>query len=254
MPKRKADEAEITEDNVMEEVTTTGKVPKTKKKRFDHTELAKQVTSECEVPFELQNVVATFSLGVDNLSLKTLCLQKPFMEYNPVKFAASTVRIREPRTTALIFASGNMVVTGARTELASRLAARKYTRLLQKHMVPVSFRNFAIQNIVASADVGYAIRLKELARAYGVFCSYEPDLFPGLILRTTCPKLVFLMFRSGKIVITGGKTRDEIKSTFGVVYNGIIKNYLEQGAAIRSSAEYRVQMRQSILPPSVFDK
>ena len=103
--------------------------------------------------FELQNVVATFNLGVDTLDLRAIALRKPFVEYNPQKFAAATIRIREPRTTALAFASGNMVCTGAKTEIEARIAGRKYVRLLQKHGIPVSFRNFKIQNIVASAEI-----------------------------------------------------------------------------------------------------
>ena len=74
--------------------------------------------------FELQNVVATFNLGVDNLDLRAIALEKPFVEYNPQKFAAATLRIRDPRTTALAFASGNMVCTGAKLEVLSRLAGR----------------------------------------------------------------------------------------------------------------------------------
>jgi hypothetical protein len=41
------------------------------------------------------------------------------------------MRIREPKTTALIFASGKMVVTGAKSEDDSRLASRKYARIIQ---------------------------------------------------------------------------------------------------------------------------
>ena len=95
-------------------------------------------SAELNLPtFELQNVVATFNLGVDHLDLRAIALEKPFIEYNPQKFAAATLRIRAPRTTALAFASGNMVCTGAKTELQSRLASRKYVRLLQKHGIPV---------------------------------------------------------------------------------------------------------------------
>lgn len=53
-------------------------------------------------------------------------------EYNPKRFAAVIMRIREPRTTALIFSSGKMVCTGAKSEEDSRLAARKYARIIQK--------------------------------------------------------------------------------------------------------------------------
>jgi transcription initiation factor TFIID TATA-box-binding protein len=194
--------------------------------------------------FELQNVVATFNLGVDTLDLRAIALEKPFVEYNPQKFAAATLRIRHPRTTALAFASGNMVCTGAKTEIESRLAGRKYVRLLQKHGIPVSFRNFHIQNIVASAEIPHTLKLMELSRAYGPYVSYEPDLFPGLVFRTTAPKLVFLLFRSGKIVITGAKCRKEIAETFQSLFFGTIVNYIDYDDTSSSSSDYRAKMRR----------
>jgi len=195
--------------------------------------------------FKLQNVVATFNLGVDYLDLRAIALEKAFIEYNPQKFAAATVRIRSPRTTALAFASGNMVCTGAKTELEARLAGRKYVRLLQKNGIPVSFRNFKIQNIVASSEVPHTLKLLELSRAYGPYVSYEPDLFPGLVFRTTEPKLVFLLFRSGKIVITGAKSRLEIESTFKSLFYGIIMNYIDWDDTSQSSSDYRSKMRRN---------
>ena len=195
-------------------------------------------------PFELQNVVATFNLGVDHLDLRAIALRKPFIEYNPQKFAAATLRIREPRTTALAFASGNMVCTGAKTEIEARIAGRKYVRLLQKHGIPVSFRNFKIQNIVASAEIPHTLKLMELSQTYGPYVSYEPDLFPGLVFRTTEPKLVFLLFRSGKIVITGAKCRDEIQSTWTSLFYGIITKFIDYEDTSSSSSDYRAKMRR----------
>lgn len=197
--------------------------------------------------FELQNVVATFNLGVDHLDLRAIALRKAFIEYNPQKFAAATLRIREPRTTALAFASGNMVCTGAKTEIEARLAGRKYVRLLQKHGIPVSFRNFKIQNIVASAEIPHCLKLLELSRAYGPYVSYEPDLFPGLVFRTTSPKLVFLLFRSGKIVITGARCRDEIQSTFTSLFYGIVTKFIDYDDVSASSSDYRAKMRRRLM-------
>ena len=181
---------------------------------------------------------------MDQLDLRAIALEKPFIEYNPQKFAAATLRIREPRTTALAFASGNMVCTGAKTEIQSRLAGRKYVRILQKHGIPVSFRNFKIQNIVASAEIPHTLKLLELSRAYGPYVSYEPDLFPGLVFRTTAPKLVFLLFRSGKIVITGAKCRSEIANTFKSLFFGIIIKYIDYDDTSSSSSDYRAKMRR----------
>lgn len=219
---------------------------KPKRKRIDPNDFRNAAEREDLVlpEFELQNVVATFNLGVDHLDLRAIALEKPFIEYNPQKFAAATLRIRQPRTTALAFASGNMVCTGAKTEMESRLAGRKYVRLLQKHGIPVSFRAFKIQNIVASAEVPHTLKLMELSRSYGPYVSYEPDLFPGLVFRTTEPKLVFLLFRSGKIVITGAKSRAEIEKTFKMLFYGIIVKYIDWEDDTQSSSDYRSKMRR----------
>ncbi|KAJ2520731.1 TATA-binding protein (TBP), partial [Coemansia sp. RSA 1937] len=79
----------------------------------------------------LQNIVATVNLDC-RLDLKSIALHARNAEYNPKRFAAVIMRIREPKTTALIFASGKMVVTGAKSEDDSKLAARKYARIVQK--------------------------------------------------------------------------------------------------------------------------
>lgn len=232
-------------------MSTRKKTPKAKRKKrkrelINPDDFKQAAVSEDLIlpSFELQNVVATFNLGVDHLDLRAIALEKAFIEYNPQKFAAATLRIREPRTTALAFASGNMVCTGAKTEAQSRLASRKYVRLLQKHGIPVSFRNFKIQNIVASAEVPHTLKLLELSRSYGPYVSYEPDLFPGLVFRTTAPKLVFLLFRSGKVVITGAKSRSEIESTFKTLFFGIIVKFIDWDDTSQSSSDYRAKMRR----------
>jgi len=81
------------------------------------------------------------------------------------------MRIRDPKTTALIFASGKMVVTGAKSEDDSKLASRKYARIIQKLGFPAKFTDFKIQNIVGSCDVKFPIRLEGLAYAHGPFTS-----------------------------------------------------------------------------------
>lgn len=101
----------------------------------------------------------------------------------PQRFAAVIMRIREPKTTALIFASGKMVVTGAKSEDDSKLASRKYARIIQKLGFNSKFTDFKIQNIVGSCDIKFPIRLEGLASRHHNFSSYEPELFPGLIYR-----------------------------------------------------------------------
>jgi transcription initiation factor TFIID TATA-box-binding protein len=165
----------------------------------------------------LQNIVATVNLDC-RLDLKTIALHARNAEYNPKRFAAVIMRIREPKTTALIFASGKMVVTGAKSEDDSKLASRKYARIIQKLGFDAKFTDFKIQNIVGSCDVKFPIRLEGLAFAHGTFSSYEPELFPGLIYRMVKPKIVLLIFVSGKIVLTGAKQREEIYAAFEAIY------------------------------------
>ncbi|GBF60709.1 TATA-box-binding protein [Trichophyton mentagrophytes] len=136
----------------------------------------------------------------------------------PGRFAAVIMRIREPKTTALIFASGKMVVTGAKSEDDSKLASRKYARIIQKLGFNAKFTDFKIQNIVGSCDIKFPIRLEGLASRHHNFSSYEPELFPGLIYRMMKPKIVLLIFVSGKIVLTGAKVREEIYQAFEMIY------------------------------------
>jgi len=171
----------------------------------------------------IQNIVSTISVGC-KLDLKKIALQARNAEYNPKRFAALIMRIREPRTTALIFSSGKMVCTGAKSEDESKLAARKYARIIQKLGFNAKFLDFKIQNIVGCVDVQFSLRLESFHTCHSTFCSYEPELFPGLIYRMIKPKVVLLVFVSGKVVITGAKTREEIYEAFNNLYP-ILKSF-----------------------------
>eukprot|EP01132_Coremiostelium_polycephalum_P001178 gene1178-1490_t len=165
----------------------------------------------------LQNIVSTVNMATE-LDLKAIALGARNAEYNPKRFAAVIMRIREPKTTALIFKSGKMVCTGAKSEESSRLAARKYARIIQKLDFPAKFTDFKIQNIVGSCDVKFPIRLEGLQNAHMSFTNYEPEIFPGLIYKMIQPKVVLLIFVSGKIVLTGAKVREEIYEAFENIY------------------------------------
>ena len=162
---------------------------------------------------KLQNIVSTSNLKCI-LDLREIALKAKNAEYNPRRFAAVIMRIKEPKTTALIFSSGKIVCTGARTEEESRQASRIYAKIILKLGFPVKFSEFTVQNIVASCDVKFPIRLEGLANTYLKFCSYEPEMFPGLIFHMQDPKIVLLIFVSGKIVLTGAKKREDIYKAY----------------------------------------
>ena len=184
----------------------------------------------------LQNIVSTANLGC-TLNLRQIALQAKNAEYNPKRFAAVIMRIKEPKTTALIFSSGKMVCTGAKSEEDSRKASRKYAKIIRSLGFPVEFKEFTVQNIVGSCDVKFQISLSKLNMQLGKFnfgsdsgtknkkyiCHYEPEIFPGLIYHMLEPEIVLLIFVSGKIVLTGAKEREEIYEAFKKIYPVLYK-------------------------------
>lgn len=167
---------------------------------------------------KIQNVVSSVYLGV-KLDLRKIVQSCKNAEYNPKRFVALVMRLREPRTTALVFSSGKIVCVGAKSEEEARLASRKYARIIQKvGFKDVQFRDFKIQNIVGSCGVKFPIRLEGLACDHEDYSCYEPEMFPGLIYRMVQPKIVILVFVSGKVVMTGAKSRLEIYRAFENIF------------------------------------
>jgi transcription initiation factor TFIID TATA-box-binding protein len=121
-----------------------------------------------------------------------------------------------------------MVITGAKSEEKSEAAAKSYAKLIKKAGFPgLKLQDFKIQNIVGSCDVKFPISLESLNSDHSLFSTYEPELFPGLIYRMKSPKVVLLIFASGKIVLTGAKTRDDIYNAFKNVYN-VLKKFAKK--------------------------
>jgi transcription initiation factor TFIID TATA-box-binding protein len=158
---------------------------------------------------KLTNIVATVNLGMQ-LELQKIAHSIKNAEYNPTRFQAVIMRISQPRATSLLFRSGKLIVTGAKTQHESLNAAKKFIAILQKVGCAVALNDFKIQNITATLDLGFPIRLEGFLYSHAANSTYEPELFPGLVYRMTSPKIVLLIFVSGKIVLTGAKTTDAI--------------------------------------------
>ncbi|CAG4971448.1 unnamed protein product [Parnassius apollo] len=179
--------------------------------------------SQAKNSIKLQNCVSSVSLGCELKLLDIYCRTR-FSEYNPARFQGVVMKILEPRATALVFRSGKIVCTGARNEHDSYIAARKFARIIQKLGFPAKFLDFKIQNFIATADLRFPVRLEALQQAHGQFASYEPELFPGLVYRMVRPRVVLLIFVNGKIVFTGGKSRNEISEALEIIYP-ILRSY-----------------------------
>lgn len=166
----------------------------------------------------IQNMSSTANLGRP-IDLKKVALKCRNTEYNPKRFAAVIMRLREPRATALIFASGKMVVTGVKSTHNAQLGCKKFAYILERiGFQPQEFIDFKVQNMVGTTDVGFPIRLEGLVYAHSAFASYEPELFPGLIYRMVSPRVVLLIFVSGKLVITGAKKETDLSLALTKLY------------------------------------
>ncbi|KAK4109110.1 TATA-box binding protein [Canariomyces notabilis] len=174
----------------------------------------------------LQNVVATVNLDC-RLDLKLISQQARNVEYNRTKFHALIMRIKEPRTTTLVFASGRVVITGAKSEEQARFAGRRHARAIQKCGFNTKFKDFKVQNFVGSASCGFFIRLEGLAHKAHDSAKYEPEIFPGLVFRMVTPRVVCLVFANGKVVLTGAKTEGAVFHAFANLYPMLLDFKLE---------------------------
>jgi transcription initiation factor TFIID TATA-box-binding protein len=177
---------------------------------------------DIDIPNELfphiDNVICSFNLRQD-IDLKTLAFRARNAEYNPRKVNSAVLRFRSPKCTALIYSNGKVMITGTRSEEEGRTACKKVAVIVSKCNHPnVRFADFKIENIVASTDVRYPVRLEGLAYEHRASCSYEPELFPGLVYRLLEPKISLLIFVSGKVVITGARNREDIITAFKSIY------------------------------------
>ena len=160
----------------------------------------------------IQNVVATaaFNHPVD---LDAVVKAFPHVEYRPQVFPGLPFRLKRPKTCTLIFHSGRMVCTGAKSEREARRAVLKVAKELKKGGIIIPGKpEIKITNIVASGSLGGPVDLEALCERARVGGSlmYEPDQFPGLIYRMENPRVVFLIFSAGQIVCTGAKKEEDV--------------------------------------------
>ena len=169
--------------------------------------------AKVEPVVKIENVVATAALK-HRIDLNAMVETFPSVEYRPEQFPGIIFRLKRPKTTTLIFASGKMVCTGARSEKEGKRALRKLVRVLKEGGIIIMGKlKIKIVNVVASASIGGTVDLLELyesARDMRGRILYEPDQFPGLIYRMNDPKVVMLLFSSGKLVCTGARKEEDV--------------------------------------------
>ncbi|NQV08313.1 TATA-box-binding protein [Candidatus Woesearchaeota archaeon] len=158
---------------------------------------------------QVVNIVVSTSLEHD-IPLEKMAATLSNTEYNPEQFPGLVIRIKDPKTSALIFSSGKVVCTGARSMDKVEESIKKIIKSLEKINIKIKIKpEVKIQNIVASGTVGVDLNLNTLAMKLEN-TEYEPEQFPGLVYKLPQAKATFLLFSNGKVVCTGTKSEGEV--------------------------------------------
>src|SRR3989338_2800252 len=163
-----------------------------------------------EPNIEIVNIVVSGQVDQDKIPLEKMAAMLPNTEYNPEQFPGLVLRIREPKTSALIFNSGKIVCTGARSIEKVDEAMLRIVEALKKIGVDVKTKPvYTVQNMVASGGIGLELNLNTLAVKLEN-TEYEPEQFPGLVYKLRGTNATFLLFTNGQIVCTGTKSKEEV--------------------------------------------
>jgi transcription initiation factor TFIID TATA-box-binding protein len=171
--------------------------------------MAKKETKEAKKSIRIVNIVVSTGLEKE-IPLEKMAATLPNTEYNPEQFPGLVLRIKEPKTSALIFSSGKVVCTGARTLEEVDRSIQSIIKSLKRLDITVTIKpEITVQNIVASGSIGMDLNLNVLGIKLPN-TEYEPEQFPGLVHKLKGTNATFLLFSNGKIVCTGTKTEQEV--------------------------------------------
>jgi transcription initiation factor TFIID TATA-box-binding protein len=154
----------------------------------------------------IENVVASTGIGQE-LDLQSVAMDLEGADYDPEQFPGLVYRTQEPKSAALIFRSGKIVCTGAKsTDDVHQSLRIVFDKLRDLNIQVDEEPEIIVQNIVTSADLGRNLNLNAIAIGLGL---ENIEQFPGLVYRLDEPDVVALLFGSGKLVITGGKQPED---------------------------------------------
>jgi len=164
-----------------------------------------------EPTVNIENVVASATFK-QRFSLGEIAKRIPGTKYNPSEFPGLVMHLEKPKTAILLFSSGKLVCTGARSENQAREAIKKVTEMLEKAGIKIEQEpEVRVQNIVASANLYSYLDIERIHEKFPYESMYEPEQFPGLIFRMEDPPVVMLLFTSGKVVCTGSRKEEDAR-------------------------------------------
>jgi TATA-box binding protein (TBP) (component of TFIID and TFIIIB) len=187
------------------------------------------------------NVVATFSLGVP-VHLAYIISRLVGVSFNPSCFAA--VKLCSEAATELVFSGGAVVCAGASSVQMARIACTECTLLLTRVGVQAEVSKFTVQNVVSTGNAGFPVDLFALAAALPLNAHFDPDCFPGCMVRLPKCALVIIIFKSGKCIITGLASRALSLIAWRLFHRLLMNFAMRESVVHESEADYRRRQRQ----------
>jgi transcription initiation factor TFIID TATA-box-binding protein len=168
---------------------------------------------------KIENIVVSGSIA-DAIDLELISDKIPGCVLNKKRFPGAVYHMQNPKSAALIFASGRIVITGLITPEDIPVALQNLLRDFRRAKIPCEDNpQVAVKNIVCSYNLGSPCSLNRIMISLmdSENIEYEPEVFPGLVCRITDPKVVFLLFSSGKTIITGGTNMEDVERSVEIL-------------------------------------
>ena len=185
---------------------------------------------------EINNIITSANLG-NNLYLNNIALKLKNVDYNLNKSSNLTLKAKNCKIIATIFSNGKMICSGAKNEKESKASCVKYAKIIKKIENNVDLKDLKIQNMVATFDVRFKINLDKLFKEINTlinnskkfgnnynYCKYNKNEYPGLVFYMNDSKINFVVYETGKVVLSGAKSRNEINDVFKNIYPLLIES------------------------------
>lgn len=162
--------------------------------------------------YTIVNIVASANLNT-NIDLYNLAVSIPSVEYEPEQFPGAILKLKEPKVSMLLFKNGKVICSGASSESQIPLAIYKASKMIHEIQKGVKIQknaDYTVVNLVTTANLKMNLDLFKTAMESDNV-EYEPEQFPGAILRIHDPKLTLLLFKNGKLICAGAKNEELLK-------------------------------------------
>jgi transcription initiation factor TFIID TATA-box-binding protein len=168
--------------------------------------------------FQVVNIVAS-GLVADSFDLVSLSKTIEDCKFDSNRFPGAVLRIQDPKFVTLIFSSGKVILTGFKNLNNVTIGLHKFLDIINEvGLSHIDDPQVKITNIVCSYYIGYPCNLNKIMMAFNCEnVEYEPEQFPALVYRIPDPKLVFLIFATGNIILAGGKNFEDVKRGLTVI-------------------------------------